>query len=192
MDWLHIGLSLCTGIALAAACGFRVFVPLLALSIAVRFFSFPVNHVLSWVGSDAAFIALLSAAVVEILAYYIPLVDNALDTLYGPLALIAGTLIAAGLLPEMPDLLRWSLGIIAGAGAAGAVQTGTSTLRAGSALTTAGITNPLVSTTELGLSIAGAVMALVLPVIAMILFFIMLWLIIRAARRRAHRTRRAS
>ena len=187
MDWLHIGLSLCTGIALAAACGFRVFVPLLALSIAVRFFSFPVNHMLSWVGSDAAFITLLAAMVVEVIAYYIPLVDNALDTICGPLALIAGTLITAGLLPEMPDFLRWSLGIIAGAGAAGAVQAGTSTVRAGSTFTTAGIANPLVSTTELGLSVAGAAMALVLPVVAVILFFLALWLIIRAVRRQSRR-----
>ena len=191
MDWLHIGLALCTGIALAASCGFRVFMPLLALSIAVRFFSFPVSSVLDWVGSDAAFIALLAATIVEICAYYVPVVDNALDAICGPLALIAGTLIAAGLLPEMPDFLRWSLGIIAGAGAAGAVQVGSSALRAGSTLTTAGIGNPLISTAELGLSIAGAVMALVVPVAAAIVFFIVLWLVIRAIRR-ARRARNAS
>ena len=190
MDWLHIGLALCTGIALAASCGFRVFMPLLALSIAVRFFSFPVSSVLGWVGSDAAFIALFAATIVEICAYYVPVVD-ALDAICGPLALIAGTLIAAGLLPEMPDFLRWSLGIIAGAGAAGAVQVGSSALRAGSTLTTAGIGNPLISTAELGLSIAGAVMALVVPVAAAIVFFIVLWLVIRAIRR-ARRARNAS
>ncbi len=192
MDLLHIGLALCVGIALSAACGFRVFVPLLVLSIAVRFCSFPVNDVLRWVGSDVAFITLIVATVVEILAYYIPFVDNALDMVCGPLALVAGTLITAGVMPEMSDFLRWSLGIIAGAGAAGVVQVGTSTTRATSSATTAGLGNSIVSTAEAGCSIVGSVLAVALPAVAVVIAGLLCIWVLRLVSRLLRRCKRAS
>ena len=188
MDWLAFIMALCAGVSLSAACGFRVFLPLLALSIAVRFGGYAVNEHLAWVGSDPAFCSLLIATVVEIIAYYVPFVDHLLDTVSAPLAVAAGAVVTAGLLPDMPDFLQWTIGILAGSGAAGIVQLGTTAARGTSTVTTVGFGNFLVSTSENLLSAVGAVLAIALPALAIIgvlLFVWLLWRIIRRCRRKA-------
>ena len=146
IDYLQLGLALCVGISLAAACGFRVFVPLLAMALGVRYMGMGIDENLAWVGSDAAIVCLGAATVVEIFAYYIPVVDNLLDTITGPAAMIAGAFVAAGMLGDLPDWAQWGTGIIAGAGAAGTVQLSTTAARAGSTGTTAAVGNPIIST----------------------------------------------
>ena len=183
MNWFHLILAVSMGISLSAACGFRVFVPLLAVSLAVRYAGLGVNDSFSWVGSDAALICLSVATVVEMLAYYIPLVDHALDAVNTPLALIAGAVITCGLLPDMPDFAQWSIGIIGGAGTAGAIQTGTASLRGVSTATTATIGNPILATLENILSILGAILAIVVPVIAIIGLLIIGYILYRIIRR---------
>ena len=187
MDWLALIVAICAGVSLSAACGFRVFLPLLALAIAVRYGGYPVNEHLAWVGSDTAFYGLLVATVVEIAAYYIPFVDHLLDTVSMPLALVAGAVVTAGLLPAMPDFFQWTIGILAGSGAAGVVQLGTTAARGTSTVTTGGVGNFLVSTSENFLSAAGSVLAILLPALAfigVILFIWLLWAIVRRFRRR--------
>ena len=80
------------GIGLAASCGFRVFVPMLVASIAARIGIFPVHEGFQWLASWPAIISFGTATVAEILAYYIPFVDNFLDTITTPLAVGGGTL----------------------------------------------------------------------------------------------------
>ncbi len=167
-DYLQTGIALCVGISLAASCGFRVFIPLLVMALGVRFFGLSIDKNLAWLGSDVAIICLGAATIAEILAYYIPVVDNFLDTIVGPAALVAGALVTAGMLGELPDWLQWGIGIVAGAGTAGTVQLGTSAVRAASTTTSAGIGNPIVSTAENGLSIVGSVMAVLTPLLAIV------------------------
>lgn len=183
MNWLHIILALCMGISLSAACGFRVFVPLLVVSLAVRYSELGVNEAFAWVGSDAALICLSVATVVELLAYYIPLIDHALDVVNTPLALVAGAIITCGLLPDMPDYARWAIGIVAGAGTAGTVQIGTSTLRGMSTATTAALANPLFSTLENALAILGSILAIAVPVITLIGLLLAAYVVYRIIRR---------
>lgn len=187
MDWLALIVALCAGISLSAACGFRVFLPLLALAIAVRYGGYSVNEHLAWVGSDTAFYGLLVATVVEIAAYYIPFIDNLLDTVSTPLALAAGAVVTAGLMPDMPDFFQWTIGILAGSCAAGVTQLSTTTVRGTSTVTTGSFGNFLVSTSENFLSAIGSVLAILLPVLAIIgvIFFIwLLWALVRRFRRR--------
>lgn len=191
MSALHVILALCLGVSLSAACGFRVFVPLLATSLGVRFCGMEVNETLAWVGSDLALAGLCVATVVEMLAYYIPWVDNALDTISMPLAAIAGAVITAGVLPEMPEFAQWGLGIVAGAGAASTVQLGTTAVRGASTATTGGTGNFVVATAENGASIAGSVIAIVVsPIIAIIGLVILFWVVCRLIKR--WKKRRAS
>lgn len=166
MNFFQVAFALCLGISLSAACGFRVFVPLLATSLGVRFGGMEVNETLAWVGSDMALVCLSVATVVEILAYYIPWVDNALDSINVPLAAIAGSMVTAGVLPEMSEMAQWVIGIVAGGGAATAVQLGTTAVRAASTATTGGMGNSVVSTTEAGAATIGSVLALVSPILA--------------------------
>ena len=168
IDYLQTGLALCVGVSLAAACGFRVFVPMLAMALGVRLGGLEIDENLAWLGSDTAIACLGAATLAEVLAYYIPVVDNLLDTIAGPAALVAGAVVTGGMLGDLPDWLQWGTGIVAGAGAAGTVQLGTTALRAAGTATTAGIGNPVISTMENIFATIGSVLAVLLPILAVV------------------------
>jgi hypothetical protein len=109
------------------------------------------------------------AAVVEVLAYYIPAVDNLLDTLTTPLALVAGTMVSAAVITDVPPLIQWSTAIIAGGGVAAVTQGVTALVRAKSTAFTAGLGNPLVSTTEMIASVVVSTLAVLAPLLALAL-----------------------
>ncbi len=164
---------LCLGIGLAAACGFRVFVPLLGISVAAFSGHVQLISSMEWMGTWPALLCFLVATVVEIGAYYIPWLDNALDTLATPAAVVAGSMITASVVQEMSPLMRWSLAIIAGGGLAGLVQTATVALRGTSTATTAGGGNFLVSTGELLSAILATLCSLLFPVVAVLLLAVL-------------------
>ncbi len=183
IDYLQVGLALCVGVSLSAACGFRIFVPLLAMALGVRMGGLDIDENLAWVGSDAAIACLGAATIVEVLAYYIPVVDNFLDSIAGPAALVAGALVTGGMLGGLPDWLQWSTGIVAGAGVAGTVQLGTTAVRAASTTTSAGVGNPVVSTAENIMSTIGSFLAVVAPFLAVAGAIILLFLCIISLRK---------
>src|SRR6266481_5655833 len=139
-------LSICLGVGLSAACGFRVFVPLLIMSIASLSGHLTPAHGFEWIGSYPALVAFSVATGLEIGGYYIPWLDHVLDTIATPAAIIAGILISASMFTDMSPVLRWTLAVIAGGGAAGLVQGGTVVTRALSTSTSGGLANPVVST----------------------------------------------
>ena len=159
-------LSVCLGIGLSAACGFRVFVPLLTMSVAALSGHLALAPGFAWVGSYPALIAFSVATAVEVAGYYIPWVDHLLDTIATPAAIIAGTLISASMITDMSPFLKWTLAVIAGGGTAGMVQGTTVLTRGASTATSGGLANPLVATLELGGAIATSLLALVAPVLA--------------------------
>src|SRR5437879_11742133 len=112
-------LSLLIGIGLSAACGFRVFVPLLVVSVASHTGHLHLSSGFEWMGSDAALIAFAVATVLEVAAYYIPWVDNLLDTVASPAAVIAGTLVTASLIAAMSSFMQCTSAVIAGGRHAG-------------------------------------------------------------------------
>ena len=174
--------SILLGIGLAASVGFRIFVPLFALSIASYYGIVPLNENWQWVGSSAAMIALGIATIVEIGAYLIPWLDNLLDTIAVPLAAIAGTAVMLSTMGDLDPVVTWSLAIIAGGGTATAIKSSTSTARLASTATTGGIANPIVSTVESGTSIVLSILVFVAPVIAIIFVIIILWLMFKVFR----------
>lgn len=165
-------LSIFLGLGLAASAGFRVFLPLFAMSLAAHFNVIPLNESWAWVGGFPAMIALGIAMVAEIFAYYIPFVDNLLDTIATPLAAIAGTAAMASTLVDINPMLTWGLAIIAGGGTATAMQGMTSLTRLASSVKTAGIGNPVVSTAETGTAITLSSLAIFLPIVAILIVII--------------------
>ncbi len=173
-------LGLCIGIGLSAACGFRVFVPLLVMSIASLMGWFEPMKGFEWLAMPSVCIALAVATVFEIGAYYIPWVDNLLDTIATPSAMIAGTLTTmAASTGEMSQFASWASAIIVGGGTATAVQMSTVAVRGISTATTGGIANPLVSTGEWISALVVSVMAFVVPVLVVIVGFILMIIVIR-------------
>ena len=112
-------LSVALGIGLAAACGFRVFVPLLLVSVAAKAGKLTLVSSFQWMGTDTAMIAFAIATALEVGAYYIPWLDNLLDSVTTPAAVVAGTIITAAVITDMSPLMKWSLALIAGGGTAG-------------------------------------------------------------------------
>lgn len=183
-------LSGALGLALAACSGFRVFVPLLAASLAYRTGVLEPSAGFAWLGSWAAVGVLGTATVAEILGYYFPVVDNVLDTLTTPASFVAGTVLMTAALPDLDPVLRWGLGVLVGGGTAGLVQSGTALLRAGSTATTAGLGNPVLATVENTLAVVGSALALLVPVLAAALGLGLVLYI--ASRLRRWRQRRAA
>ena len=162
--------SVALGISLAACCGFRVFIPLLIAGVAAKFGWLQVSSGFEWLGTIPAIISFALASILEIAAYYIPVVDNFLDTLTTPSSVVAGTVIAASAFVDFDPSLKWTLAIIAGGGTAGIIQAGTGLLRIGSTKFTAGFGNSVLATIENFLSLFGTVCAFFIPVLMAVLF----------------------
>jgi hypothetical protein len=169
-------LSICLGIGLSAACGFRVFVPLFCLSVAAHFGATHIDLADSfqWIASYPAMIAFGVATLVEIAAYYIPWVDNALDSIAVPLATLAGVFVTASVVADIDPFWRWTMAIIAGGGIAASTQLATTKARAASSLTTGGVANPVLSTAEAGISSVLSVVSVVWPIVALVLVLLLL------------------
>lgn len=161
-------LSLLLGVGLSAACGFRVFVPLLVMSLASVDGHLALAPGFEWIATPEACGVFAVATVCEVLSYYIPWWDNLLDSLSSPAAVAAGTITTASVLTDTSPFLQWTLAIIAGGGAAGMVQTGTVLVRGASSLTTGGLGNPIVATVEAVASTVTSIVALIAPLVAII------------------------
>ena len=140
--------SLLLGLGLSAATGLRVFLPALIASVAAQQGLISPAEGFAWLASWPAIIVFATASVLEIASYYVPWLDNALDTIAVPAAVIAGGLIATSFFQIESEALQWILGMIAGGAAAGSIQTGTTLLRGMSTASTGGLANPLVATGE--------------------------------------------
>lgn len=165
------------GIGLSASVGFRVFIPMLVASVAAHFNIIPLTESFSWLGSWPAMISFGTAAVVEVLAYYIPFVDNLLDTVTTPLAVGAGTLLMTSVLPVDNELMKWIMGFVVGGGAAATMQSGSVLSRLTSSKFTAGTANPVVSTGENVAALGSSVTALFFPVVVAVIFILIAILI---------------
>jgi hypothetical protein len=182
---LNILLSVATGVALAAAAGFRAFVPLLAAGLAIHFGWVEPARGFDWLGEPVVLVALGVATAAEIAAYYVPGVDHVLDLIGAPVAVAAGIVAAAGVMVGLPDWLRWLTAI----GAGGAIATAGHALnavgRAKTGAASGGAANPAYSTGELAGSVLIASLAFIVPVIVVILLIAVgAWLLQRRRRRR--------
>ena len=176
-------ISIFLGIGLAASVGFRVFLPLFALSLAGYFDFWSLNESWQWIGSIAAVVTLGVATVFEIFAYFIPWVDNLLDSLAVPLAAIAGTAVMVSTVAGLDPVVTWSLAIIAGGGTATAIKGAGATSRLASTATTGGVANPIVSTVETGTAMVVTTASIFAPIVAGILVIIILFIIFRIYRK---------
>lgn len=184
---MEIAVSVCLGLGLSATCGFRVFVPVLAASLAAHLGWVDPGPGFEWMGSLPAVAAFGAAMLFELGGYLVPWIDNALDAIATPAAVLAGILVMASMLVGLPPAVRWAVAVIAGGGAAGTVQAGTVLLRGASSVSTGGAANPAVSTGEAAASVAGSAVSLLLPVLAGVIAVLLLafvaWRLLRRRRR---------
>lgn len=178
MSDFDLAASIALGVGLAAATGFRVFLPMLVASAAAYSGHLPLADSFAWLATPAALTLLGVAALAEILAYYIPGVDNLLDTLATPAAFVAGTVISAAVITDLPPMLKWTATVIAGGGVAGLTTVLTGTLG-----------NPVIATAEVGGALLVSLLALAAPLAALLVVVVFLWLVIRLLRQISGRAR---
>jgi len=183
MDAPELALSIALGVGLAAAVGLRVFLPMLVMSVAAYSGHLHLSSGFGWLATAPALVMLSVAALLEVIAYYIPGVDNLLDALATPAALIAGTLVSAAVMADLPPLIKWTTALIAGGGAAGLTQGITSLLRLKSSALTAGLGNHALASGELGGALGLSLLALAAPVVAVAVVAVSCFFAIRLLRR---------
>ena len=191
MSNFDLALSIVLGVGLAAAAGFRVFLPMLVVSVASYTGHLSLGDSFAWLGTPAALTMLGAAALAEIAAYYIPGVDNLLDALATPAAFVAGTIVSAAVMTDLPPMVKWTAAVIAGGGVAGLTQGVTAMLRANSTVFTGGIGNVVLSTLELGGALLVSLLALAAPLAALAVVILFLLGSIRLLRwllRATHRS----
>jgi hypothetical protein len=167
-------LNVCLGLGLSAACGFRVFVPLLVMSLASLSGHLSLSQGFQWIGTYPALMVFGIASVIEIAAYYIPWVDNLLDSIAGPAAVVAGILVSASSIVHMDPLLKWALAIIAGGGIAAIFHGSTAFVRGASTALTGGVGNHAVATAEMGIAAGLSILAIALPLLSIIVIVVLL------------------
>jgi hypothetical protein len=175
-------LSIFLGVGLAASVGFRVFLPLFALSLASYFGIWELNDNWQWIGSLVAVLTLGVATLLEIFAYFIPWFDNLLDSIAVPLAAIAGTAVMVSTVADLDPVITWSLAIIAGGGTATAIKGAGATGRLASTATTGGLANPVLATVETGTAVVVTAASIFAPILAAVLVIIILIIIFRIYR----------
>lgn len=166
---MELILSAFVGIGLAAAVGLRIFIPFLVVSIASYSGHLQLSTNFAWIGTLPALIAFSIATVTEIIAYYVPWLDNILDTIEHPLSIFAGIILAGSVVTDFSPLIKWALALIAGGAVAGTVNAATGLLRLKSSAVTGGLGNPVISTVEASTSIALSLVAIFIPVIAVLI-----------------------
>lgn len=192
MTGSDLALSIALGVVLAAATGFRVFLPMLIVSGAAYTGHLSLDNSFAWLGTPSALTMLSVAALVEVLAYYVPGVDNLLDAVATPAAFVAGTIVSAAVMTDLPPMAKWMAAVIAGGGTASITQGVTAILRAKSTVFTGGFGNPVIATGELGGSVLLSLLALAAPLAAFAVVILILWLALRLIRRQRRGTQRVN
>jgi hypothetical protein len=182
---LELARAVALGVALAAACGLRIFLPLAVVSTASQLGLVHLSGELAWLGSGASMVAFGAATLAEVAAYHVPWLDNLLDHLGAPVAVVAGTVLAASLLPAGDPLLRWVVAAVAGGGAAGSVHVALAALRELSSLAAGGLANPLLAFAEAAGALLLSLAALLAPALALVGVAALAIFVLRVARRRA-------
>lgn len=176
-------LSLIVGIILSITAGFRLFVPLLVLSAASLAGWVELSESFAWIGTYPALVALLVATIIETFAYFIPYVDNLLGAAATPVSVLAGALITASVIIEMHPMLTWTLAVVLGGGAALGGSAVSNLVHAGSTAATGGAGNPVISLFESAAALVLAVLAALVPVLALILLGLFLFFVAKTLRR---------
>lgn len=190
IPFLPYAISAFIGIGLAAATGFRVFLPMFAVSLASYMGWIPMNANFEWLAGLPTLITTGIATVVEILAYYIPYVDHLLDTLSVPLATVAGSVMFASQFADIGTFPQWALALIAGGGTAAAISSGFAGTRAASTATTGGLGNSVVATTETAGAGIMSILAMTAPIIAFLAAIILIVVVIVMGRKLWRKFRR--
>ena len=190
MQEVTIIMATLMGISLAAASGFRVFLPPFLLSLAARFnvvWFLDIDLIgtqFEFFTSTLSIVVLGIATVAEFAAFYAPWVDSALDTIATPASIVAGVAMTAIVLEGNEPIIQWTIAIVAGGGVAATIQSATVAIRGLSSTFTFGLGNPAVATSENVASVALTLIAILIPFLSALFVLLIVVLLLRMKRKK--------
>ncbi len=187
LSTLDLVLAGMAGVAIAAACGLRAFLPLLALGLGVRFELLHVDPAAAWIASTPAIVTLLWATVLELAADKVPALDHLLDVVATGLRPAAAAVAAWCTFAGVHPALGVAAALVLGAGAMG-VHVAKAKVRLGSSMLTMGAANPVLSLVEDAIATGLSAMAVLAPLAALAGVALVIWALSRAYRGPAVRT----
>lgn len=161
--------SVVLGVSLAASCGLRAFLPLFVLGAGARLGLVDLGDAFQWLAHTPALLALGIGVILELLADKIPFVNHVLDWLATPLRALAGMLVLAAAIVDLPTWVVALLAIIIGGGVALAVSVTKSGIRKTSSAVTAGASTPVHSFVEDVVCLLSTVFSLVFWIVALVI-----------------------
>ena len=190
MQEVTIIMATLMGISLAAASGFRVFLPPFLLSLAARFnvvWFLDIDLIgtqFEFFTSTLSIVVLGIATVAEFAAFYAPWVDSALDTIATPASIVAGVAMTAIVLEGNEPIIQWTIAIVAGGGVAATIQSATVAIRGLSSTFTFGLGNPAVATSENVASVVLTLIAILIPFLSALFVLLIVALLLRMKRKK--------
>ncbi len=190
MQEVTIIMATLMGISLAAASGFRVFLPPFLLSLAARlnvvwFLDIDlIGTQFEFFTSTLSIVVLGIATVAEFAAFYAPWIDNALDTIATPASIMAGVAMTAIVLEGNDPIIQWAIAIVAGGGVAATIQSATVATRGLSSTFTFGLGNSAVATGENVASVALTLIAILIPFLSALFVLLIVALLLRMKRKK--------
>jgi hypothetical protein len=144
LDGVHMATAVVLGLALAASCGIRAFLPL-------------------------SLICFGTAVCLEIAGDKIPVVDHALDSVAVFVKPIAATIAAASVMTDVDPMFSTVLGLVVGGTMAEGVHLVKAKVRLMSTALTATIANPFISFLEDAVAVVTTVLSFLVPILVLVL-----------------------
>jgi hypothetical protein len=183
---LDQGLAISMGLALAATCGLRAFLPLLVISALAAVGKLDLAEGFRWMSSPAALVCFSTAVIAETLSDKVPVVDHALDAAGVIIKPTAAALATASMVHGFEPMLAMVLGVMTGGVAAEAVHVAKAKVRLMSSALTGTVANPILSVGEDGMALLGVVLSILAPVLGLaVMLMLTAWLLTKWQRRRA-------
>jgi len=165
MDWIAVATGLSMGLALAATCGLRAFLPLFVVSLLAFLGKLEVSESFAWMAQPVAVGGLGLAVILEMAGDKFPIVDHFLDAAGVVIKPIAAMVATASVMTELDPMVTAVIGLVLGGSLAQGVHLVKAKLRLLSSALTATIANPFISLVEDIFALVATALALLMPIL---------------------------
>jgi hypothetical protein len=166
------------GFGLAAPAGLNAWLPLLIVGLAGRINVIQLHEPYNTLSNTWVLVALCVLLFIEIMADKIPAIDSVNDVIHTFIRPAAGAILFAAqndAIGGLPPALALILGLVA----AGSVHAVKASVRPVVTVTTGGMGNPLISILEDVIAAVSTILALIVPLVAGVLFLVFLVAVVR-------------
>ena len=168
-QWLQLGSGVVMGLALAATCGLRAFLPLFSVGCLAALGHIELAEPYRWMQRPVALVALGCAVLLEVAGDKFPVVDHLLDSAAIVVKPVAAMVASASVMTDMDPMVTAFVGLLVGGTLAEGVHLVKAKVRLMSSALTATLANPIVSFVEDAVAMLGTIMAVLAPILVVVI-----------------------